>query len=97
MLQYRQISQLLRPHGLQVAELRSDEKMAWQLMLGNGLTVVIGRDQVLEKIKRFLAVYKTRLREKQSEIVLVDVRYNNGVAVRWRSSTADAEALASAK
>jgi cell division protein FtsQ len=85
MLQYQRISKLLRVYGLDVAVLKSDEKSAWQLQLSNGLHVIIGRDQVLEKVQRFVKVYSGQLKDKLNAIAAVDVRYNNGVAVRWQN------------
>ncbi len=95
MLQYQRISRLLRPYDLDVKELRSDDKFAWQLLLSNDLKVVVGRDQVLEKIQRFLTVYEQQLRGRLDDIARVDVRYENGVAVRWHKTAAVVGTLAS--
>ena len=82
--QYQDLSVLLRSRQLQLAELACDEKRAWTLMLSNGLKVVVGRDQVMEKMRRFLRIYDAVLAEELARVESVDVRYNNGVAVRWR-------------
>lgn len=83
MAQYQNLAALLRSRNLWVAGLESDEKRAWTVTLNNGLAVSIGRDQVMEKMKRFLRVYDSQLQPRLAEIESVDVRYNNGVAVQW--------------
>jgi len=97
MLQYRQISQLIRQQGLEVAELIRDDKLAWKLLLTNGLHILIGQDHVVEKMQRFIAVYKRQLHDKLVEIAMVDVRYDNGVAVRWQTLPLEDDVLASVK
>lgn len=86
--QYQDLSVLLRSRGLAIRELYCDEKRAWALTLNSGLKVVIGRDQVMEKMRRFLRVYDQSLAADLERVISVDVRYNNGVAVRWREPAA---------
>jgi len=89
MAQYQNLAALLRSRNLWVAGLVSDEKRAWTVTLNNGLAVNIGRDQVMDKMKRFLRVYDSQLQQRLAEIESVDVRYNNGVAVQWQNPTAE--------
>jgi len=89
MAQYQNLAALLRSRNLWVAGLVSDEKRAWTVTLNNGLAVNIGRDQVMDKMKRFLRVYDSQLQQRLAEIESVDVRYNNGVAVQWHNPTAE--------
>jgi len=89
MAQYQNLAALLRSRNLWVAGLVSDEKRAWAVTLNNGLVVNIGRDQVMDKMKRFLRVYDSQLQQRLAEIESVDVRYNNGVAVQWHNPAAE--------
>jgi len=89
MAQYQNLAALLRSRNLWVAGLVSDEKRAWTVTLNNGLAVNIGRDQVMDKMKRFLLVYDSQLQQRLTEIESVDVRYNNGVAVQWHNPMAE--------
>lgn len=83
MQQYQDLSQLLRSRGLEVIALKSDNKKSWRLTLKGGVSVVIGRDQVMEKMRRFIAVYDQHLDNYWQDVVAIDVRYTNGVAVQW--------------
>lgn len=89
MQNYQQLAQLLRPSGLKISEFYSDELFSWNVVLGNGLKINIGRDQTLEKMQRFLVVYKRKLHKRLDEMAVVDLRYGNGLAVEWKTATAD--------
>lgn len=85
MRRYLELSQLLRSRGLVIAELHSDSKSAWRLTLTNGVAIVMGRGNIREKMNRLLLVYDRYLMEYQDEIAAIDIRYRNGLAVRWRT------------
>lgn len=89
MEQYYDLNQMLRGIQLQVTELKFEARGAWTLTLENGIRVVIGREQVVERLERFLAVYQLRLRDDADagRIEQIDIRYNNGLAVKWRPQT----------
>jgi cell division protein FtsQ len=80
---YREVAQLLLPSGLKIVALKRDVRGAWWLSLENGLELVVGRGQVMEKMRRFLAVWELALKTQVERIVRVDIRYDNGVAVQW--------------
>lgn len=80
---YREITQLLRPSSLAITQLRRDQRGAWWLQLSNGLELVVGRDGVMEKMRRFLVVWNSGLSHQLENIARLDIRYDNGVAVAW--------------
>jgi cell division protein FtsQ len=45
----------------------------------------------MEKIRRFVTVYDTHLSHVWTDVKAVDVRYTNGVAVRWVAESAMAK------
>lgn len=75
-------------HDLKFAGLSLEQRGAWTLQLANGIEVVLGRDQVIERFERFIAVYETRLASRSDEVSRVDARYTNGVAVQWKQAEA---------
>ena len=81
--QYQDLSQLLRSRGLEVMALKCDNKKSWRLTIKNAVEIAIGRDQVMEKMRRFVTVYDNYLGSVWSDVQSVDVRYSNGIAVRW--------------
>jgi cell division protein FtsQ len=81
--QYQDLSLLLRPKGLEILALHCDSKKSWRLTLKNDVEIAIGRDQVMEKMRRFVTVYEAQLNQVWQDVKSIDVRYSNGVAVRW--------------
>lgn len=80
---YREVAQLLQPSNLKIVALKRDVRGAWWLSLENGLELVVGRGQVMEKMRRFLVVWELALKMQVERIARVDIRYDNGVAVQW--------------
>lgn len=83
MRQYQDLSQLLRTRGLEIIALSCDQKKSWRMTLKGGAEIIVGRDQVMEKMQRFLTVYDQHLSSLWSDIKAIDVRYTNGIAVQW--------------
>ena len=81
---YREIILLLRPAGLKITELSYNNQGVWKLTLSNGLEILIGRDQIIEKIRRFLIIWMATLKSSRTDMDGVDIRYDNGIAVRWK-------------
>jgi cell division protein FtsQ len=89
MQQYQVLSQMLRPLGFSIARLELRERGSWFLTTGAGnagpgLELLLGRDHLIEKMRRFIAIYEKTLKEQITNIARVDLRYNNGLAVGWR-------------
>lgn len=96
MQQYQVLSQMLRPMGFSVARLELRERGSWFLSTGQGIELLLGRDHLVEKMRRFSAIYDKALKEQQANIVRIDLRYANGLAVAWREPVAPTAAPAAA-
>ena len=83
---YQLMAELLVPSGLKIAELRRDSLGVWYVDTAPGLRMVIGRDQISEKIRRFNLVWAAGLNKYVKNIAAVDLRYPNGLAVAWRET-----------
>jgi len=68
--------------GLDIDRMTLDERGAWTLGLGNGIELMLGREQVEERLARFVAVHD-QLNGGERRAARVDMRYTNGLAVRW--------------
>lgn len=90
MSQYYDLNQMLRNIGLQVVGLNLEARGAWTLQLNNGVRLVVGREQIVERLDRFIKLYQSRLRNdaEAGRIEQIDIRYNNGLAVKWRKQPA---------
>jgi cell division protein FtsQ len=76
---YRRFTEILSPLDLGVERVVLSPRHAWQLRLGNGLHLMLGRDPDLaeERLRKFVQVYP-KLKPRD----YVDLRYSNGFALR---------------
>jgi cell division protein FtsQ len=84
MAQYHDLSRLFQGANVKMKGLSMEARGAWTILLDNGIEVVVGREQLRERLQRFLHVYEKELAARAAQIERVDIRYTNGVAVKWR-------------
>ncbi len=84
MAQFHDLNQMFRRAGVSIIRLDLEARGAWALTLNNGIRVVVGREDISERLGRFLTLYKRELSAQAERIEQVDIRYFNGVAVKWR-------------
>ncbi|WP_409439213.1 cell division protein FtsQ/DivIB [Psychromonas sp. GE-S-Ul-11] len=82
---YLQLKQLLAPSHYRIAALSSDKRNATQLVLKNGISLKLGKEQKLERIQIFLKAFP-RIAENYdiNTIDYVDLRYDTGLAIGWK-------------
>ncbi len=68
--------------GLRVVTL--DERGAWQIVLGNGIEVKLGRQHTQPRADRFVAVAAPVVARHGEKIRYVDMRYSNGFSIGWK-------------
>jgi len=73
--------------GLTPTAVSQDRRGAWRIRLADGPILELGREQFTERLKRFLSIYQRALSVHGDRIEAVDLRYTNGLAVRWRAGT----------
>ena len=81
---FNQFQKPLTNFGLSVVEQSQLEDGDFILLLSNGLTLVLGADQVTNRFDRFLSLLDGALIEQLDDIEVIDLRYVNGLSVRWR-------------
>ena len=86
MLQYRELGQILLPAGLRLSGLSLSKRGSWEYFLNEQIQVAAGRDDVLEKTRRFIDFYTGQPFEQSSQFLSIDLRYGNGIAVRKAES-----------
>lgn len=93
--QYQLISELLVPIDLRLTELQRNTVGTWQVDTSEGVRLVLGRGQIVEKMQRLAIVWKSGLAVQKSNIASIDLRYPNGLAVSWRESASTVSGLQS--
>ena len=86
MANYQRLVELLAPLGLSVAQLAVDERGEIEAVLGGGIKLVVGSGDFLERIQRFVAIYRKELAPRAEDVERVDLRYESGIAVAFSES-----------
>ena len=84
--QFGLISQVLASTSLRIEKLSLELRGAWNITFTNGVKVKLGREEILERLQRFIAVYKSDLSGRIDQISSIDARYPHGVAVAWKET-----------
>ena len=83
------IKTALADHSMKLAEFSVNERGAWKIKLASELEILLGRNEQLKKLQRFLKTLTVLDEEQFLQIERVDLRYPNGYAVSWKPGTAD--------
>jgi cell division protein FtsQ len=84
---YRSLNDILVPVQLQVAALTLTDRHSWNIVLHNGLTLTLGREDPEPKVERFVRMYPRALAAQVTRVKRVDLRYTNGFSVEWANRT----------
>ncbi len=74
--------------GLRLTGVRLDDRGAWELELADGLQVRLGRQDVKDRLERFIRLASPMVAKRVAEIKYVDMRYTNGFSVGWNARSA---------
>ncbi len=81
---YLAVREQLIPVGLDVRRVHLDARGSWEMTLGNGIEVRLGRKAVAERTDLFLDVVADIITGRAMEIDYVDMRYGNGFTIGWK-------------
>jgi cell division protein FtsQ len=81
---YRRFNEIIAPLGTGVERVVLTPRHAWQLRLGNGLHLMLGRDAdtAEARLVEFIKAYPSTVARVGRKHEYVDLRYPNGFAVR---------------
>ena len=91
------IKTALADHSMKLAEFSVNERGAWKIKLASELEILLGRNEQLKKLQRFIKTLTVLDQEQFLQIERVDLRYPNGYAVSWKPGAADIDWNAIAK
>lgn len=85
---YLELEQLLKVNQFDIVSLTSDRRQATSLKLQNGIVLRLGKEQKLDRVQSFLAVYPLIGKKYDvSKIDYIDLRYDTGFAIGWKSNS----------
>jgi len=77
---FGELSEALQPMKQQIAQISLSPRFAWQVRLDNGMVLELGREQMRQRLARFVTVYPYSLAALPKPASHVDLRYRNGFA-----------------
>ncbi|MFU8877156.1 MAG: cell division protein FtsQ/DivIB [Wenzhouxiangellaceae bacterium] len=86
---WRRLTGTLNRRGLELSALELDARGAWTLQLTDGRILLLGRESLTERVARFLTV--ERELDDIQDLLRIDLRYPNGLAVMRASDVVPAE------
>lgn len=75
---YGELNAALEPMRQKIAQISMSPRFAWQVELENGMVLELGREQMQERLTRFVEVYSYSLATMEKVVRRVDLRYRNG-------------------
>jgi cell division protein FtsQ len=85
MQQFSGLAELLKERQLFLKSLSLNERGSWQAVLHDGVVIELGREQIMERMQRFMVIYQNGLQADFARVKGIDTRYSNGVAVAWKT------------
>jgi len=81
---FLKIRKMMKGFPVKLVEFKEDTRGSWKIKLENGMTLKIGREHQEKRLKRFMIAYQESLNQVIDKINIVDLRYTNGFAVKWK-------------
>lgn len=82
--EYRELQGYSQQMGMNITHFEMNDRHSVSLVLSSGIKISVGELNTIARYQRFLRVYDKLLRQRAVDIVNVDLRYSNGMAIRWR-------------
>jgi cell division protein FtsQ len=85
MTYYTKLNGLLKSLHFKVARLELTPELSWNATFDNGMKLSAGYKDVLTRVSHFVKVYPKIIGNRVAEVEYIDLRYPNGLAVRWKT------------
>ncbi|MGB0732264.1 MAG: cell division protein FtsQ/DivIB [Pontibacterium sp.] len=88
MAQFHDFNRIISQLGRKITELNVTDHGSWSFTMDNGVQVVIGSSSHRARLARFVNLYQSALEHQAHAIEGIDIRYENGAAIRWKQANA---------
>lgn len=89
--QLKLFQNVLKNTGYEISELTLNNRRAWTAQLTNGPLLILGRKNVSRRVDRITVYMKSGLKKNIQDMEIIDLRYTNGFAVRWKDNPNNSE------
>jgi len=83
---FQDMNRLLQPLHAKISNLELTPYYTWKITLDNGITLQVGHKDILTRLDHFVKVYPKIVGDRVADVDYIDLRYPNGVAVRWKDA-----------
>ena len=84
-----ELNKKLKSRGNNVSSLRISDRLAWTVILADGLEISIGNQDPLKALDRLLIILPGLGDQRLALLKRVDLRYPRGFAVTWKSQSVE--------
>ncbi|UJF24617.1 cell division protein FtsQ/DivIB [Suttonella sp. R2A3] len=81
---YREMEPWLLGQEIVPQDIRLDPRLIWHIGLAGDIDVIVGRDQLNNRLKKLAEVYQRIIKPYGQYVQTVDLRYQDGFSVRWK-------------
>jgi cell division protein FtsQ len=78
------VNTALSDQQMDIVQFEINDRWAWKIVLKTGLEILLGRDEQLKKLQRFIKTLDILKSEQVAAMAIVDLRYPNGYSVSWK-------------
>ena len=79
---YFEINEILSKELMQIGTITLSDRLSWEIITANNLRIILGKENILERLKLFISYYQDVLYKVKKRIDYVDLRYKNGFSVK---------------
>lgn len=83
---YQTLSNILIPLNIKIISIALSQRQSWEIKLNNDMLLILGRDDAQSRLQRFVTVYNKIFGGNTNQVDYVDLRYSNGIAVKWKNN-----------
>ena len=82
MEQFEAFNKILKPSGLKLSGIKLSDRGSWNLTVNDSMRITVGRSRLNSRLERFIKLYKTNGFNEDYRNSEIDLRYENGIAVK---------------
>lgn len=83
---YIAVNMILAPLKIRANWVALTSKQSWVIRLENGMLLILGQEDPQARLLRFVSVYNKIFAANANQVSYVDLRYSNGMAVKWKNT-----------
>jgi len=84
-----QINEGLKKLDVAIKQCGMNERRTWMVKLSNDMDIKLGKENMMQKLKRFVRVFSGQLKPYLDSVNYADLRYSNGFSIKWNTENTE--------